>query len=231
MKLLFKFFLIPFFLTAVLSCEVHLEDNTRILVEGTIKDQDNMPVPDAKVSVHTRRGNFSGGENSYLLGEGYSATDGTFSVISFYNKDEDFAIEVAFGETYSTYVYKSNTLNFTPVNLTFDLGTVSLKKMASFNYNIVRISGESTSITYSFRYIEGFCLESFEGETLSEYQSACYQERFIAQTLNDNNPDYEWLLQVPLGEIVEFTYSINDEPEITEFITINEDNYDFTFSY
>ncbi|SDG83869.1 hypothetical protein [Winogradskyella thalassocola] len=231
MKLLFKFFLIPCFLTTVLSCEVHLEDNTRILVEGIIKDQDNMPVPDAKVSVHTRRSNFSGGENPYLLGEGYSASDGTFSVTSFYDKDEDFAIEIALNESYSTYVYKSNTLNFTPIDLTFNLETITLRKLANFNYNIVKTSSASSAITYSFRYVEGFCLEYFEGGTLNELQSVCYQERFISKTLNDDNPDYEWLLQVPIGEVVEFTYSINDEPEITEFITINESSYDFTFNY
>jgi len=231
MKLLFKFFLIPYFLMTVLSCEVQLEDNTRIFVKGTIKDQDNGPISEAKISVLTKRGNFSGGENAYILGEGYSGSDGMFSVISFYDKDEDFAIEVAFGEAYSTYVYKSNTLDFTPTDLTFNLETVTLKKLANFNYNIVRTSGEANTITYSFKYIEGFCLEYFEGETLNELQSVCYQERFISRTLNDNNPDYEWLLHVPIGEVVEFTYSINDTPEITELITITEDNYDFTFTY
>ena len=215
----------------VLSCEVQLEDNTRILVEGIVKDQDNVPISEAKISVLTKRGNYSNGENQYIIGEGYSSSDGHFSIISLYDRDEDFAIEIDGGDAYSTYVYKTNTLEYTPLDLTFNLETVSLKKLAAFNYNMVRTSGESYTLRYSFKYIEGFCLEYYEGITLNEFQSSCYEERVVSRFLNDSNPDFEWLLYVPLGEIVEFTYSINDEPEITEFITINEDNYDFTFTY
>ncbi|WP_458628416.1 carboxypeptidase-like regulatory domain-containing protein [Winogradskyella sp. PC D3.3] len=231
MKLLFRFFFSCYVLLTAVSCEVRLEDDTRILVEGTIKDQNNSPISNAKISVQTRRSNYSEGENQYILGEGYSNSDGAFSVISLYDGDEDFAIEVDGGENYSTYVYKTNTINFTPDDLTFNLETVSLKKTANFNYNMVRTSGESNTLRYSFKYIEGFCLEYYEGTTLNEYQSSCYQERVVGQFLNDNNPDIEWLLSIPFGEDVEFTYSINDEPEITEIITINQENYDFTFSY
>ncbi|WP_147298925.1 carboxypeptidase-like regulatory domain-containing protein [Winogradskyella sediminis] len=231
MKLLFKFFLIPCFLMTVLGCEVQLEDNTRILVEGTVEDQNNIPVPEAKVTVLTRRGNFSGGENSYVLGEGFSASDGSFSIISFFDKDEDFAIEVGLDDAYTTYVYKTNTLNFTPLDLTFNLETVRLKKLANFNFNIIRTSGEFNTITYSINYVEGFCLEYYEGTTLNNYQSSCFEERSISQTLNDNNPDDQWQLQVPLGEVVAFTYTINEQPEITEYIIINDENYDFTFNY
>lgn len=231
MKLVLKYLSISCLLLAALSCETKLEDNIRILTEGTIKDQDNLPISDATINVLTKRGNYSGGENQYVIGSGYSTVDGSFSVISFFDKDEDFAIEIDAGEAYSTYIYKSNTVEFTPLDLTFNLGTVNLKKLATFNYNIVRTSGESSSINYSFKYIEGFCLEYFEGTTLNEFQSVCYQERIISQILNDNNPDYEWLLRVPFGEVVEFTYSINEEPEITELITINQNNYDFSFTY
>ena len=231
MKLLFRFFFSCCALLTAVSCEVRLEDDTRILVEGTIKDQNNSPISNAKISVQTRRSNFSGGENQYILGEGYSNSDGVFSVISLYDGDEDFAIEINGGDNYSTYVYKTNTINYTPLDLTFNLETVSLKKLATFNYSMVRTSGETNTLRYSFKYIEGFCLEYYEGTTLNEYQSSCYQERVVGQLLNDNNPDIEWLLSIPFGEVVEFTYSINDEPEITELITINQDSYDFTFNY
>ena len=231
MKLLLRFFFSYCLLLTSVSCEVRLEDDTRIVVEGTIIDQNNLPISNAKISVQTRRSNFSGGENQYILGEGYSNTNGQFSVISLYDGDEDFAIEINGGDNYSTYVYKTNTINYTPLDLTFNLETVSLKKLASFNYNIVRTSGVSNTLRYSFKYIEGFCLEYYEGTTLNEYQSSCYQEQVVSQFLNDSYPDVEWLLSIPFGDVVEFTYAINDEPEITEFITINEDNYDFTFTY
>ncbi|WP_178986591.1 carboxypeptidase-like regulatory domain-containing protein [Winogradskyella helgolandensis] len=231
MKLLFKFFLIPCFLMTVLSCEVQLDANTRILVEGIVKDQDNVPISEAKISVLTKRGNYSSSENQYILGEGYSNADGHFSVISLYDGDEDFAIEIDGGDTYSTYVYKTNTLEYTPLDLTFNLETVNLKKTATFNYDIVRTSGTSNTLSYSFKYLDGFCLEYYDGSTLNEYQSSCYQEHVLGQFLNDNNSDTEWSFSLPLGEVVTFTYSINDEPEQTEFITINQDNYDFTFNY
>lgn len=223
-------FLVCILLTSF-SCDVYLEDDTRILVEGTILDQNNSPISGAKISVQTKRSNYSGGENQYILGEGYSNADGYFSVISLYDGDEDFAIEIDGGDTYSTYVYKTNTLDYTPLDLTFNLETVHLKKTATFNYNIVRTSGESNTLRYSFHYMESFCLEYYEGTTLNEFQSSCYQERVVSQTLNDSNPDVEWLLNTPLGEAIEFTYSINEQPEITEVITINQANYDFTFNY
>ena len=231
MKLLFKSFLTGCVLMMVLNCEVQLEDNTRILVEGTIIDENNSPISDAKISVQTKRSNYSDGENQYVRGEGYSNAEGKFSVTSLYDKDEDFAIEIDGGEDYSTYVYKTNTLEYTPLDLTFNLETVSLKKLATFNYHIERTSGESNTLRYTFKYIEGFCLEYYEGTTLNEFQSSCYQEQVVSQFLNDSYPDVQWLLSIPFGDVVEFTYAINDEPEITEFITINEDNYDFTFTY
>jgi len=230
MKLLFKLLTICVLVT-ILSCEVHLEDNTRILVEGTVRDENNSPISSAKISVLIKRSNYNNGENQYILGEGYSNFEGEFTVTSLYDKDEDFAIEIDGGDNYSTYVYKTNTLEYTPLDLTFNLETVSLKKLASFNYHIERTSGESNTLRYTFKYIKGFCLEYYEGTTLNEFQSSCYQEQVVSQFLNDSNPDVEWLLSIPFGDVVEFTYAINDEPEITEFITINEDNYDFTFTY
>ncbi|WP_179316689.1 hypothetical protein [Winogradskyella undariae] len=231
MKLRFKYLFTFFLLLAVLSCEVRLEDNTRVLVEGKIIDQDNLPIVDAKISVLTRRGNFSGGQNQFILGEGYSTLDGTFSVVSFYNKDEDFAIEINAGENYGTYIYKTNTLDFTPSDLTFNLETVRLKRLANFNYNIVRTSGEGNSISFRFKYNEGFCLEYYEGTTLNELQSICFEEHILNRALNDGNPDAESVLRVPLDESIEFVYTINNGSEITEIITINEENYDFTFNY
>ncbi|MEP5255871.1 MAG: hypothetical protein ABJQ39_12485 [Winogradskyella arenosi] len=213
------------------SCEVQLEDNMRIVVKGQVQDQYQAAIPEAKITVQTRRGNYSGSQSSYVLGEGYSTADGQFSVISFYDGDEDFAIEVSAGDDYSSYVYKQNTVNFTPSDYTFNLETVALKAMADFNLKVLRTSGEGNTLTYSLTYTEGFCLEFYEGEQPNPYDNTCYPQRMVSQQLNDNGPDIEKTYRVPIGEPVVFTYSINDEPEITEIITVNTASYDFSFSY
>ncbi|NRR91246.1 hypothetical protein HSX10_06680 [Winogradskyella undariae] len=230
MKQLLLLILYGFTITLV-SCDVQLEPNVRILAKGTVTDQDNLPISNAKISVQTRRSNYSFGEEQYVIGEGYSDNDGSFSILSFYDKDMDFAIEIDAGENYSTYVYKTNTLDFTPLDLTFNLESIALKRLANFNFNMVRTSGDSNSINYSIKYIEDFCLEYYEGMQLNASQSMCYQEYILNRSANDDNPNYDTTLRVPFGETVQFTYTINDEPEITEMITINQENYDFTFSY
>ncbi|WP_299121731.1 hypothetical protein [uncultured Winogradskyella sp.] len=227
-----KKLLLLFILTPLLTCEVRLENDTRIMVTGVVLDQNNSPIPEAKISIATKRGSgIGGGQSQYILGEGYSKSNGSFSVISFYDKDEDFAIEVDAGEIYSRYVYKNNTEDYTPVDLTFSLGEITLKKLANFNYNVIRTSGDGNTITFRIRYIDPVCLETYEGTILNELQTYCFQEEVINRSLGNNLPNLESNLRVLFGESIEFAYSINDEPEITQIITIDEENYDFSLNY
>ncbi|WP_430467247.1 hypothetical protein [Winogradskyella ouciana] len=225
--------LVCFLIISLLGCETRFEDNTRILVNGVIKDQSDLAVQDAQINVYTRRvTSFLGGESEFLLGSNFSDSNGEFSVVSLFDEDEDFSIEIDAGETYSKYVYRTNTVDFTPTDFTFNLETVTLQKLSKVNYSVTRTSGDGNSIQYTFRFINGFCSEVYEQGVLNPEESQCNTLQFLNGSLNDNNPDREGSFDAPIGTQVEFTYSINEAPETTEIFTINDNSVnEFTFTY
>jgi hypothetical protein len=220
-------------LVIFLDCTPNFENNTRILAKGIIQDQNTVPIADAKVSVYTRRPNgfFIFSQNEYLLGQNLSQSDGAFEVTSIFDKDPDFSIEINAGDAYTKYVYKTDTEDYTPANLVFNLGTVQLKQLGNVNYNITRTSGNGNTLRFSFKFVNDLCIEVFEEGILDPLQSFCFEENYNGRTLNDTNPDIVSSFKTPYGTVVEFTYSINDQPDVTETFTIDQENYDFTFNY
>jgi len=221
----------------LLSCETRFETNTRVLVKGKVVDDFGQPISNAEISVYTQKGTGyiltpgPSGEDEYLLGRNICNADGTFSVTSIFDEDVDFFIEVVSDNNFSEYIYKTSTLFYTPENLVFDLQTVTLKELVNVNYNISRVSGEGNSISYTFTFIDDFCIEVFEEGELIENESYCFQDIELNGTLNDNLPNIERNFSSVLGSIVEFTYSINNQPEVSETFTIGQENYEFTFTY
>lgn len=236
--MIMKPYLIVFLIALVLySCEVNFEQDSRIIVEGTVVNEVEEPVGGAQISVYTRRANGGfitapgpSGSSDYLLGRNFSSENGTFQVVSLLDRDEDFSI-IAARENYSTYEYARSTVDYLPEDLTFDLETIVLKEVGTINYNIQRDSGLDQSIAFSFVYIEPYCLAYYNEEGLVLESSYCFEERSFSRTLNNNLPNLEGNFKTPLGTIVEFTYTINDNEQITETFILDQENYEFTFSY
>lgn len=219
------------------NCETRFEDDTRILVKGTIEDGLGNPIPDVEISVY--RGELfvflfaplPSFDDEYLLGQNYSNSEGEFSVTSLYDKDQYFKIILDAGDAYTQYIYQSNTEDYIPSDLTFNLDAVTLYKLGTLNFAISRTSGDGNSIEYTFRYSSPLCVEYYEEEIINIEESNCYRDEFFNGTLNDENPNIESQFNVSVGTQVEFTYSVNGAPEITETFIINQENYEFTFSY
>ncbi|WP_411766316.1 hypothetical protein [Winogradskyella sp. A3E31] len=225
------------FLLILFNCEVRFEDDTRILIKGQTLDEQGSPIPDAEVSVFTRRrtGSFfvpgPQGTDEFLLGRNFSSNDGNFSVTSLFDKDDDFSIEIDAGDYYSKYVYRTTTVNYTPDDLIFDLDTVELIRLGQVNYSITRTSGDGNSIQFSFKFKDAICVEVYDAGELALNEGFCFEDRTETGSLNDNRPDVEQSFFAPLNSTIEFTYSINGEPEVTETFILTDSTYAFNFNY
>ncbi|RYH73381.1 hypothetical protein EVU94_09290 [Flavobacteriaceae bacterium 144Ye] len=233
LKIILRRFVLFLLFTLLIACETRFEDNTRILVKGSVKDQYDLAIQNAQINVYTSRvTSFLGGEQEFLLGSGFSDSNGEFSVVSLFDKDEDFSVEIDAGPNHSKYVYKTSTINYEPTNLTFDLGNRILLELTAVNYTIYRISEEGNNIQYSFRFTSEFCSEVYNEGVLNIEDSQCNTQQFLNGALNDSTPDIEGDFYAPTGTEVVFIYSVNEAPESTEtFIVENNSNNEFVFSY
>ncbi|WP_372752798.1 hypothetical protein [Mariniflexile sp.] len=210
------------------------EKDTRVLVKGSVLDENNNPISDAEVNVYTRRSTslFDSYGSSFLLGKDYTQQDGTFSVTSLFDRNEDFYIEIKNGDRFSNYIYTTNTEEYLPANLEFNLDTVFLRQLATFNYNITRTtSTQGTTLRFSFLLKNTSCFEVYDNGVLVTLQSSCYEDFTLGGSLNDVVPDLSSTYKTLLGTTIVFKYSLNNEPEITETFIIDKENYDFNFTY
>ena len=215
----------------VFSCaETQIDNNIRVLINGNVVDQNNQNIPNATIQIFADA-NATGAER-VLLGEGESDADGNFSVTSLFGPNDLFYAEVTLSDQFSSYRYQTNTEEFTPFDLTFNLETVQLNELTTLTYNITRESEENNTLQYSFMYFDADCIEVYEEGVLDESQSFCNTMRTTGATLNNLAPNAEnRSLIVPLQSEVEFRYSINDGATVSEIITVNSADYAFEFSY
>jgi hypothetical protein len=224
-------------LSLLTGCEVTFEPNVRVQVIGNLVSDNGEPISEAKIGVYTRRtGGFitapgSTGSDEFLLGRNYSVQDGSFEVNSLYDRDSDFSIIISNDNNHANYIYSTSTVNYDPEDLTFDLQTVTLPRLAIINYNFMRTSGEGNTFEFGFNFKDNTCYEYFIAGVLDASLSRCYEDRFLNRTLNDNSPDVDWSFTALYDTEVEFTYSINGQDPITENFTINQDNYELTLNY
>lgn len=207
------------------------EKNIRILAEGIIVDENNIPIADAEIKIYTERATSVFGRDNFLLGNGLSNEKGIFSITSLFDRDEDFQIEIFKEPSFSRYYYIRNTKEFLPVNLTYNLGTVNLNRTAEFNYNITKTSPPNTELRFSFQFQTTECIEVFNNQGIDLVESRCLEETIINRSLTENSPEVSRSFITLFGSIVKFTYSINDGSEITQTLTIDNENYEFDFSY
>ena len=230
-----KHYLSIFLITLLfVSCgPPEFEKNTRILVKGSLVDGNSNSIPNVEISIYTRRplGFIGRDGNAFLLGRNYSQQNGIFNVTSLFDRDDDFTIEIDGQDKFSNYVYSTNTTNYLPQNLIFELQTVTLKTLSDFNYKISRESPQGTQLRFFFKYKSESCYEFFDEGVLNPIKTNCFTEISTGRFLNDDNPDISNKFLTLLGSEIEFRYTINDEPEVIETCIIDKENYEFEFSY
>lgn len=214
----------------------HFERDERILVKGKIVNQDNEGLTNNRVSVYTEILDFGiyfspQTGDTYLLGQNFSQENGEFSVVSLFDRDSDFYVLVEGQEMYSSYVYKTDTSNRSKNNLTFNLGTVELRRLANVNFNFTRTSGIGNELTYTVIFTSPNCFEVYENNVLDDDASQCFQPFYLSQNLGDSFPDSNESVTTILGSTVTFIYSINGQPEVTESIIVDNEDFTYDFSY
>lgn len=219
------------------NCTVQFDSNVRVESVGTVIDQNNAALANVNVGVYTETGRFTGfyptigANNQYLLGSGLSDENGNFSVVSLFDSDQDFFIFVDGGTMYTSYIYSANTYEFQPENHLFNLGEVQLKKKAIVNLNISRTSAPGATIDLTINYKSPFCESVIVNGVLDEALSNCFSTESIFKTLNDETPEFSSTLNSFVTGTIELIYSINGGTQITETFIIDQDNYEFNFSY
>lgn len=224
-----------FVLLAFVNCgPAEFERNTRILVEGRITDHNNQSIPNVNIAVYSNRYSdyiFDATNGMYLLGFGTSKKDGTFRITSLFDKNENFSVVIDGGQKFTSYSHVSNVMDLGKDNLDFNLKTINLKPVSKFNYFIKRTSSQGTTIRFSFKYKDINCVEYYKNDVIEPELSYCFSETFSGTYLNDSYPDYSNSFLTPMGTTIEFRYVINDQPEILQTYTIDQENYEFEFSY
>ncbi len=232
-----QFYFLAFLISVlILSCETRFADDIRTLVTGQVIDETGVGVPDVDVSVYTGRSSgsiFSGSSSSdmFLLGRNLSLSDGSFEVVSLFDRSSDFSIEFNGGEFYTTYAFLINTQDFTPEDLIFDLEDITLRKVGVVHFTISRESDQGNEIAYDFNFTGTECVEVFEDDLSEPIESYCHESRTLSRTLNDNRPNIDGSFSAPYNTEVEFTYSINGADPVTEVFTVNQNTYDINFTY
>lgn len=212
------------------ACEgTQVDNNIRVLVKGTVVDQQDNPLPNAHIKIYVDAVSY--GSSRVLLGQGFSDDTGRFSITSLFGANDIFLITISAGDAYASYSYRTSTKSYLPEDLTFDLQTIELSKLANFNYVITKTSSEDVVFNYSFKYIAPICNVFYEDEILDNYNSYCYEETQLARQLNAESLHVDKIILVPLQSQIEFTYSINDAAPQNQTFTINSEDYAFQFNY
>lgn len=215
-----------------MQCGEPYEDDARLLIKGQVIDENNQPIPNANIRVFIRGNDFDyNTSEETLLGESSSSSDGSFAIVTFLGKDDNFVIEVHLNDNFTRYIYKTDTDSYIPDDYLIDLQTVSIRQKAVFNYSISRVSPEGTTLDYSFQYLDSQCIEIYDEGVLNEDESFCFENRTSSRTLDDDRPDFSDDFASTIGSEVVFTYSVNGQPAISETVVIDETNTQFQFSY
>ncbi len=227
--LYFKLMTFVFFI-GLFSCEVPYDNNTRLLVKGQIRDENNQPISGAEIRAYVEVEFFLGSVDENI-GATLSQENGQFEIISLLGRDEDFVVDVIVNENYTSYQYRTDLTGFTPTNYLIDLGQVPVRRIATLDFNLERVSPAGTELEYTLEYIIPECRETYFEEVLNEEESFCYVSNLDSGTLTDENPGLNLTYITTLGSEVKLTYSINGQPQVIQQITIDNVENEFNFEY
>lgn len=126
-----------------------------------------------------------------------------------------------------------STLVYVNVSSSLDLGTIQLRRKADFHLKIIKISSTNDTLSWKLSYSQPYCRYVFENEMISKKESSCY-ETFVDQHYKKqtpNSPNLERKYHTVIGGKVKFTYRINNNPEQSILLNINETEEYYVFEY
>jgi hypothetical protein len=210
-------------------------NDRRILVKGKIVDSENLPIPNIKVRTETY---------DVILGEAVSDADGKFQFTSLDAKSYN-GLNIMVNIKYDSYYYGGdyyndatnnpaysakkyfNDLDNRPAS-TYDLGTIQLRDAAQLTVLFNNISGDNNNVAYKFEYDSAVCqidLNIPDSEDCAQDESNFYSQ------LDANTANFQTVINGQLGTTVLFKYILNNEPEQTISIPLNNTENTYVFEF
>ncbi|HLT34459.1 MAG TPA: hypothetical protein VKZ98_11750 [Aquaticitalea sp.] len=221
------------FAILLLQCGPDYQTNKRVLIKGQLQNHEGEPIGNIDVSAFTLTEDYLQGnqQNGYLLGRNQSQVDGSIAVVCLIDVESDFFIRVKGGDDFIDYSYVFKTDLSDPENLVVDMGNIILQKRAEVTFNLTRTSSMDSSIEYIVSYQNTICYEVYGDDNLIAEESSCYEQLTLSNTLEGSTANFTNVFNSILGANFTLTYSINNEPEITETFSINQPNSGYEFTY
>ena len=207
------------------TCGFDVEDNRRLFVAGKLVDQNSNPVPDISVALSAE---------GHIVGTGKSDSNGNFAFTGLEALNRDLHIRVNTTPYDSLYTF-INIMNNTPAEernrQVYDLGELEIRERSDLHVKILKTSTGDNSISWNMEYTYAQCHFMINNEELYEEYLECYPVQFTSGVQNQNYPERELLVNSTLGSNVTITYSINDGPQQTDNIFLNEQNMEYVLEY
>lgn len=216
------------------SCYVQIVDNRRVLITGTIVDNDNNPISNIKVRSQTH------GE---ILGETVSDANGQFQFTSL-ESESNYSFDIMVNlKTYSSGWHDDNNpwllenpdfsaKNFynysgTRNKLNYNLGTIQLSAPAQFSLFLNNIRGDNNTVSFKLEYEAAICKIDLN---LGDFEN-CYYEDESYRRLDQNTENFEINIESRLGTTLLFKYKLNNDPEQIISIPLTNPENSYVFEY
>lgn len=219
------------------SCHVQIENNRRIQIVGKIVGNDGNPLPDIVVRMEVE---------DFILGSAVSESSGNFDFISLDSHDSDERITVNLQK------FEEDIIGYEPIglralensdfsgklyynipenddDLVYDLGTIQLNPTASFILRLKNNPGDANTLSYTIGYALPICEISLMDNGFEENCDNYFSDYF--QIVEPDSPNKDISYTTQLGTQITITYSLNDGPDETITIPINNSQTTYILEY
>lgn len=220
----YKILTLAVLLFAIASCEkLDITDNERILVKGTVVDQNGNPLKDIPFFTEAF---------SKVLASTHSDANGKFEFTSLNVNNTPLKVLVNIGHEwdnenefiqYSSRIYTSQLGNR---NLLIDLGTITLGEVGTLSIYLRNESGEN-NLEYSLSYPSTICRISLSGSG----NNSCDRDQTENGSYGPTSQNQNISRGSIVGSVALFEYSLNNEPKQTIEIPVTNPPTNYVFEY
>lgn len=211
------------------TCEPPIEYNKRLVVEGNLLNSEEESLPNIQVYSF-----IVGSVYNSKLGEDYSDDQGNFHFVSFESFEGEFSIFINPNSSeYSSAIISRVTPDniLTINNEVFSLGTIELKPVSFLQLNINKTSNENHQLSWRLEYFSSECNYDYDFTSLTPIENEC----FAIKTFNDisilDETNFSDRVKTLQNTTATFIYQLDNEPEVTIEIPINQNQVEYEFTY
>lgn len=216
------------------SCEIDIMNNRRILVQGSIVDSANNPIPNISVRSETY---------NTTLGEAISDANGQFRFTSL-EAEGNYPLDIVVNMESTSYAsgvsynygslenpqysgkhYFKNSRNRNDSN--YNLGKIQLNEVAKLTIFFNNMPGDTNMVAYKLEFESAICQINLNA---IHTQNCQYLDDYYNQLYPDNS-NFQSNLYSQLGTTVLLKYILNNQPEQTISIPLTKLETTYVFEY